>query len=83
MKLTPEQRDQHLIELKVAVIGMEGEEDGGLVGDIKDVKAELKRLNGSVRTNTTFRKLGTWIGSAVVLLVIGTCVKILCTGSVA
>ena len=83
MKLTPEQRDQYLIELKTAVIGIEGTEDDGLVGDVKDVKAELKRLNGSVRTNTTFRKIGTWVGSTVVLLIIATCVKILCTGSMA
>lgn len=79
--LTQEERDKHLTELRIAVTGLDGTDDDGLVGDVREIKDELKRLNGSVKTNTTYRRLFTWIGSATWLLIIATCCKVLFTGS--
>ena len=81
MRLSAEQRDELLIQLSTAVLGVKDSEDKGMAGDIKELAKQQKITNGQVGKNTTFRKIGTWIGSALCLAIIGLCIKILTTGS--
>ena len=53
MPLNPSERDELLIELKTAVVGLKDTDEKGIVGDIKDIKDALKKQNGRVRKNTT------------------------------
>jgi len=58
---------------------------GDTCDDIKETLAEIRKdlqdNNKATQKNTTFRKIGTWIGSALCLAIIGLCIKILTTGS--
>ena len=44
-------------ELHVVTVGVPGTDDTGLVGDVREIKIELKRINGCVATNTAWRKI--------------------------
>ena len=46
------ERDALLMELKTAVVGIEGTEEKGMAGDIKEIKENGKKQNGRVRKNT-------------------------------
>lgn len=53
------------------VLGVQSNPDeNGLVGDVKEVLKLLKELNGSVRTNTTWRKAHTWAIGFLSLVVV-------------
>ena len=52
MKLKPSERDELLIELKTAVVGIENTDERGLVGDMKEIKVSLRKQNGRIRKNT-------------------------------
>ena len=52
MKLTPNERDELLIELRTAVVGIKDTADKGMAGDIKELKNQLLRQNGRIRKNT-------------------------------
>ena len=52
MKLRPSERDELLVELKTAVVGIEGTDERGLVGDMREIKGSLVRQNGRIRKNT-------------------------------
>ena len=52
MVLKPEERDELLIELKTAVVGMKDTDEKGMVGDVKEIKDTLKKQNGRIRKNT-------------------------------
>ncbi len=54
MVLKPAERDELLIELKTAVVGMEGTDERGMAGDIKEIKDALKKQNGRIRKNTVY-----------------------------
>ena len=43
-------------ELYAVTIGVPGTDDRGIVGDVRQIKKELKQLNGAVKTNTAWRK---------------------------
>ena len=38
-----------LAEVSQAVLGIKGTEEGGIVGDIKDIKSLLQKQNGRIR----------------------------------
>jgi len=55
-------------ELHQVIIGIkENPVDNGLIGDVAEILEHLKTLNGQVHTNTTFRKIGTWVSCALVV----------------
>jgi len=53
-KLTPAKRDQYLIELYTAVLGVPGTDDKGMAGDIKELEKHTKRQNGRISKNTIY-----------------------------
>lgn len=55
-----------LTELKTVLVGMDGTDDKGMAGDLKDIKVHLEILNGSVKANTAWRKVLVTIGGAVI-----------------
>ena len=66
-------------ELHQAVIGIpESPDENGLIGDVRDIKRELKRLNGHVQTNRTSisRIKGIGIGLGTVFTVAGVVVGV-------
>ncbi len=69
-KLNPDERDELLIELKTVMVGMEGTEEKGMAGDIKEIIKQQKIQNGKVTKNTTFRKFGTWVGGTLFLAIL-------------
>lgn len=64
------ERDKLLIELKTVIIGMKGSEEDGMAGDIKEIKRHIADQNGKVDKNTTFRKVGTWIGGILFIAIL-------------
>jgi len=52
MALKPSERDELLIELKTAMVGLKDTDEKGMVGDIKEIKETLKKQNGRIRKNT-------------------------------
>ena len=54
------ERDNLLKEVHQAVLGVKGTEDGGLVGDFKELKEAVKDSNG--RQNKLSKKVNTIIG---------------------
>lgn len=40
----------------VVFMGVPGTENRGILGDVKDIKKEVRRINGDVQTNTAWRK---------------------------
>ena len=68
MKVT--ERDDLLVELKTIMVGLEGTEETGMAGDIKEIIKQQKIQTGKIGRNTTFRKLGTWIGAILFLAIV-------------
>ncbi len=64
-KIENEDVYREIIEVKTVLIGISGSPDGGLVKKVDNIEMHLKDLNGQVKTNTTFRKVGTWISGAI------------------
>lgn len=57
------QRDRLTQETHQAVVGIPGTDDKGLVGDFKDMKDDIRRLNGKVRRNEVRSKVNQGIGT--------------------
>ena len=77
-RLTPVERDRLLYEVHQALFGISHNPDeNGLVGDVKDMKGHLVKLNGQVKTNTIFRKAGTFLTGAIVIALITIAANIL------
>ncbi len=70
LELKPEERDELLIELKTVMVGMEGTEEKGMAGDIKEIIKQQKIQNSKVGKNTTFRKFGTRVGGTLFLAIL-------------
>lgn len=51
MALKPSERDELLIELRTAVVGMKDTDEKGMAGDIKEIKETLKKQNGRIARN--------------------------------
>lgn len=45
-----------IAELHTVTMGVPDTEETGIVGDVKEIKLELRQINGCVKTNTTWRK---------------------------
>ena len=68
-----------LDELHQVIIGIrDSPKDNGMIGDVEEILAHLKILNGQVHTNTTFRKIGTWVSCTAVTALIGMLAGFLC-----
>ena len=52
----PKTESEMIQELYTVTIGIPGTRNKGIIGDVREIKTELQRLNGSVTTNTTWRK---------------------------
>ena len=48
--------DQMIQELYTVVIGVPQTEQKGVVGDIREIKSEIRRINGCVQSNTAWRR---------------------------
>jgi len=76
--LTHQERDRLLYEVHQGLFGVShNDDDNGVVGAISSIKDQLKELNGQVKTNTIFRKIGTWLSSAIVVGLISLAVRIM------
>jgi len=62
--------------LETVVIGVPETDDRGMAGAIKEIKEHLSELNGQVRTNTIFRRIGTWVSCAIFLALLGIVVRL-------
>jgi len=62
--------------LETVVIGVPDTDDRGMAGEIKAIRKHLADLNGQVKTNTMFRKVGTWISCSLFIAIIGLLVKV-------
>ena len=49
--MTDDERDELLIELKTAVVGIPGTDDGGMATTIKGINEHLIRQNGKIDKN--------------------------------
>jgi len=45
-----------IAELYILVAGLPGTDETGLAGDVREIKVQLKEINGCVKTNTAWRK---------------------------
>ena len=64
----PKTNKEMIQELYQVIIGIKNNpDDNGMIGDIKNIEKHLATLNGQVRTNTTFRVIGTWLSCSMVL----------------
>jgi len=63
--------------IKTVVVGVPGTDDRGMAGSIKVVEAHLEQLNGQVKQNTMFRKIGTWVTSSIFIAIVWILVKTL------
>ena len=66
-----QERDELLVELKTAMLGVRNTEDNGMVGDIKEIKAHLTIINGDVNRNTIWRKIHTKTISSIITVIVG------------
>ena len=66
-----QERDELLVELKTAMLGVRNTEDNGMVGDIKEIKAHLTIINGDVNQNTIWRKIHTKTISGIITVIAG------------
>ena len=51
------ERDKTLIEVRTVLVGIEGTDDKGIAGDIKEIKTQLLKINTRVTQNTTKIKI--------------------------
>ena len=59
---------QKLNEVYIALLGIRGTGDQGCVGKINNIEKHLRTLNGSVSTNTTWRKAMVWVLGGVMII---------------
>ena len=52
-------------KLYTVILGVENTDENGMAGDIKDIITHLKELNGSVKTNTAWRKVIVSVGGSI------------------
>jgi len=78
MDHTPE--PQKVDQILTVLVGLPGTQETGLVGDVKDIVKHLERLNGQVKTNTVYRKIGTAVSAMFLVSIIGLLVKLFSAG---
>ena len=72
----PETPDDMVRMLYQVIIGLpDNSQDNGMIGDVKEILKHLETLNGQVHTNTTFRKIGTFISCSIVIAMLGLLAK--------
>jgi len=54
--LLKKSQEEMMADLYVVMMGIPGTDDRGLVGDVKDIKNDVRRINGDTHTNTAWRK---------------------------
>jgi len=70
-----------IYELHQVVIGVkDSPTDNGLIGQVDRIEQQLRELNGQVKTNTTFRKVGTWLSGAIITGLIALSVALVTSG---
>lgn len=62
---------EKLNDMHTVLLGIPGTEERGLSGDVKDLLKQVKILNGCVKSNTAWRKLGQWLIPIVVAAISG------------
>ena len=76
-RMTPAERDRILYAVYQGLYGQTGSAgDNGIMGALADIKAQLQELNGQVRINTVFRKIGTWVSAALIAGLISLAVRL-------
>jgi len=75
---TEKETRQMIVELYQAVIGIpENYDDNGLIGDVKEIRADLKKVNGRTRANEIRSKVNQAIIGMTILGAGGGITKIL------
>ncbi|MFU8796499.1 MAG: hypothetical protein ACNA7X_04315 [Dehalococcoidia bacterium] len=54
--MIPKTQEEMMREMHLVIMGVPGTENRGLIGDVKDIKKDVRRINGDVQTNTAWRK---------------------------
>ena len=76
--LTHQERDRLLYEVHQGLFGVAGNpDDNGMFGKIAQMERHQRELNGQVRINTVFRKIGTWLTAAIFVGLISLAVQIM------
>jgi len=79
MEKKPSKQQQILASvtrLETVVIGIPDTDDRGMAGEIKEINKHLAELNGQVKINTIFRRIGTWVSCAIFLALLGIVVRL-------
>jgi len=64
------ERDDLIRQVHQSIYGVEGTEDKGMAGDVKDIKDCLTNVKKDVSKNTAFRKTGIAIFTAAIGILI-------------
>ena len=64
------ERDELLIELRTALLGVKESEDRGMAGDMTDIKEQVRKINGENAINTTYRKITLRVGLPVLIALV-------------
>ena len=57
----PKSPDDMVREMYQVIMGIPDTEEKGMLGDIKSIKEDMQRINGSVQANTHWRIALCWI----------------------
>ena len=63
--------DDMIRELYTVVLGVPLTEEKGMAKSVTEIEEHLRELNGSVRTNTTWRKALCWVIGLIVAAGVG------------
>ena len=64
------ERDELLIELRTALLGVKESEDNGMVGDMSEIKDQVRKINGENAINTTYRKITLRVGLPILIALV-------------
>ena len=70
-KVTNEQLHTGIRELRIVLLGVEGSEDMGLYGEVRDMVKLQKQINGTVRSDHAWIGAISWSVGLLAMLLIG------------
>ena len=65
--MKPSERDELARETHQALLGIKGTEDNGLVGDVRELKRDVRQLQNE-RRSPSKKTIGAYVGGTVTLL---------------
>ena len=58
--------NKEITEIHTVLLGVAGTKDSGVVGNLRRIEKQLDTLNGTVNTNTAWRKAMVWVIGAMI-----------------